>query len=548
MQKFIIALIFILGISIPLQAQIYLDSTQNYVLGGANVQVSPGDTIYLLAGHRPYLLFENIHGNADSVVVIINHSGKVIINTNHYFGISTKNCSYFKLSGYGDSSIVYGIDIQKVENGSGIGLSQLSNHFELEHIRIANTLLAGIYAKSDPDTTFKTVRDSFLMEDVYIHDNYLENIRDEGMYIGSTKWFGQHIAYQGGDTLLFPHYLEHVEIARNIIVRCGWDGIQLSSAHKNASIHDNQIYFDSYRNYPNQMSGIILGGGTKADCFNNYISHGNGTGILVGSLGGQKIYNNIIIKAGDDFYPNDITRMQHGIYIDDVSIMPDSAFELFNNLIYEPKSDGIRMRSTLSKNNLAFNNIIIRPGNYHYYDTLNTQFTADDAYIMLTDQTIDMQICHNKFSESCKNLGFTDTSRFDFTLTPNSILIDSGLDYYPFSMDFYHNPRIIGAHTDIGPFEFNSLTVHYQHIEKESTWKLAPNPIGDYFILRADIPLNLNKVKIVVYDSVGKIQKIPFNIEYENAISFDSSNLKCGVYFVKIQYGTSSNTLKMIKI
>ena len=544
-------MVFLLLFSINADSQHYIDSTITYLKGGANINIHAGDTIYLKAGHKPYLFLENINGNVDSAVVIINYGGKVIINTQHYFGISTKKCSYFRITGTGIKSIDYGIDIQKVSNGSGIGLSSLSNHFEIDHIRIANTKLAGIYAKTDPDTTFTSVRDSFLMEDVYIHHNLLENISDEGMYIGSTKYFGQHISYQGSDTLLFPHLLHHVDISFNKIINTGWDGIQLSSASQDAVIHDNMILNDSYRNYPNQMSGMMVGGGTKADVYNNYISGGHGTGIVLVSLGGQKIYNNIILNSGTDYYPNDITLMQHGIYVDDVSIQPDSSFLIFNNLIVSPKSDGIRFRSLLSKNNKIANNVIIHPGNYGYYDTLHTSFTAKDAYIMLTDKNIDVDTFTNVWHKSSASLQFTDTLNHDYTLLSGSPLIDAGTDLtsYGIIIDFYNHNRPYGLGYDIGPFEYNAF---YQGINTSysiNKFKIYPNPAKDY--IRIISPSETVNFKAWIYNISGK-QVLPDSTQsypvYSKATTINIANLSPGVYLLRIVSNEAIYSFKFLKI
>jgi hypothetical protein len=360
------------------------------------------------------------------------------------------------------------------------------------------------------------------------------------MYIGSTKYFGQHITYRGKDTLLFPHLLHNVDISFNKIINTGWDGIQLSSASQDAVIHDNMILNDSYRDYPNQMSGIMVGGGTKADCYNNYISGGHGCGIVLASLGGQRIFNNIIINAGKKFYPSDLTQMVHGIYVDDITVEMDSSFYIFNNLIYQPKSDGIRFRSLLSKNNKIANNVIIKPGNYGYYDTLNTSFNPQDAFIMLTDKNISVDTFSNQWSMNCNNLGFTDTLTYDFTLLPSSPLIDAGADLtsYGILFDIYNYTRPYGTAYDIGPFEFNAVYLKTQKNSKKSTINIFPNPASTSLIIHSSIPLTNPEISIFnisgqeVKTDTASVRTIsPFSV------FVDVESLKNGIYFIRIVNG-----------
>ncbi len=114
-------------------------------------QVKGGDTLYFQSGNRDYLLLKNFHGKSGSPIVMINRGGAVIINTNNYFGISIQNCRYIKLTGTGTPGIQYGFDVQRVANGAGLGAGYLSSDFEIDHVSIRNTLIGGLYAKTDPD-------------------------------------------------------------------------------------------------------------------------------------------------------------------------------------------------------------------------------------------------------------------------------------------------------------------------------------------------------------------------------------------------------------
>lgn len=422
-------------------------------------QVKGGDTLYLQAGNRNYLQFRNFQGKAGLPIIIINRGGDVIIDTDNYYGISIQNCRYIKLTGTGFSGMMYGFKIKRVANGAGMGIGSLSSDFEIDHVSIENTLIGGLYAKTDPDCTGTTTRGVFTQYNTIIHDNYIANTGDEGMYIGSTKFSGQVVNCNGKDTLLMPSLLDGVRIYNNIVKYTGWDGIQVSSASKNCQIYNNTILFDSQAGLDTQMSGIIIGGGTKCDCFNNYISDGKGVGIECHGLGGSRIFNNIIVNPGLTYFPGDFSKPKHGIYISDNSVQKDSSFYVFNNDIIHPKSDGIRFASVLSKGNLISSNVIINPGNFDYYQNGNTSVKGVDSYIMIQNAASDVVQKTNYFARNGTSAGFLSQTMHDasdFTLVAGSVLIDAAEANPKTSttFDFAGNPRPYGPKSDIGAFEF----------------------------------------------------------------------------------------------
>ena len=135
-----------------------------------------GDTLFLQAGNRDYLLFRNFQGKPQKAFVLINSGGVVVISTDHYFGISFQNCSFFKLTGSGVFDYFYGIKINHVTNGAGIGIGLLSTDFEVDHISISDVLISGIIAKSDPECLLTATRGNFTQYNTLIHDNYIENM------------------------------------------------------------------------------------------------------------------------------------------------------------------------------------------------------------------------------------------------------------------------------------------------------------------------------------------------------------------------------------
>lgn len=276
-----------------------------YDISGGNIQ--PGDVVCVLAGSKDYLRIKDVVGTSANPVIIINKGGAVEINTDHFYGVKFDNCKHIIFRGDGESEVDYGFVISRVANGAGMSIDNMSTNIEVSHVEISYTAIAGIYAKTEPyqgDCDNLVTRENFTMYDLSIHDCYLHDIADEGFYVGSSKYTGQTV-YQCNDIVVLPHIIEGVDIFNNIVTHTGWDGIQVSSATKDCNIWGNNISDDSYAEELFQMSGILIGGGSKCDCFNNTIRDGKGDGIDVFGMGDMMIYNNLIVNAGRTYKPND---------------------------------------------------------------------------------------------------------------------------------------------------------------------------------------------------------------------------------------------------
>lgn len=510
-------------------------------------QLVAGDTIFLHAGDWDNLLIRNFRGTSGKPFIFINKEGVVRFDTDHNYGISVQNCQFFKITGTGIPEF-YGIQVDRVQNGTGIGIGGLSSDFEIDHISIKNVPIAGIYAKTDPDCSLISIRGKFIQLNTSIHDNYIENAGNEGLYVGSTKYFGQMVNCNGKDTLLLPSLLDGVKIYNNIIKYSGWDGIQVSSASKNCQIYNNTVLYDSQAEYGNQMSGIIIGGGSKCDCFNNYIADGNGDGIEMHGLGGNRIFNNIIINAGRTFYPEDFSasKMKYGIFVSDVSAEKDSSFFIQNNTIISPKSDGIRFSSVKSRQNLIASNAIINPGNFDYYENGNTRFKGLDSYVMIPDFSSDIDLRNNYFSRDVSNAGMAA----DFSLLKNSPLIDAGYSGSPaVTFDFLNHTRPFGNAPDIGAYEYDPQTGISAIPENESGIIVFPNPVKDELFLklrfRPDTDLafsvfNLSGMKILTKENFEIISGA-------NTIRINMTGLKPGIYLYSVRNTDRYFTGKFMK-
>jgi hypothetical protein len=188
-------------------------------------------------------------------------------------------------------------------------------------------------------------------------------------------------------------------IYSNIVKHSGWDGIQVSSAALHSLVYNNIILNDSEAEEPGQMSGILLGGGSSCDCFDNLIANGKGDGIEDHGLGGNNIYQNTIINAGRTYLPHIPAKMKHGIFVSDVSAKNEASLCIVSNQIINPKSDGIRFQRIRSRQNLVANNHIVHPGNLLFYNNGILSHKSSDAYILIPDKRSDINLINNFFTD-----------------------------------------------------------------------------------------------------------------------------------------------------
>ncbi|MCD6347825.1 MAG: right-handed parallel beta-helix repeat-containing protein, partial [Bacteroidales bacterium] len=226
-----------------LRAQKVISLDQDLANGEDNfANVEPGDTVFLESGERGALILMNFKGTADKPVVFIPDSlGQLRISGSSSYGISIRNCSFIRLSGYKGSDNNYGIKIFDVNlpNSIGVGMSDRSSDVEIDHIEISSVGFAGILAKTEPVCgDAGTQRGGFVQRNTSVHHCHIYETGGEGLYIGSTNFKGQEMADCG---IVYPIVLEGVEVHDNLIESTGWDGIQISSAVADCHIFNNRL-------------------------------------------------------------------------------------------------------------------------------------------------------------------------------------------------------------------------------------------------------------------------------------------------------------------
>jgi hypothetical protein len=529
MKKMIIYIIIIVSIlSGKTEAQINCDLTIDenvFDINGNDLDYQPGSVICLKPGNKDYLLIENIHGTKENPVTLINSEGTVVINTDHYYGIKVSHCSYIKLSGNGSSKDKYGIRVERVGQGTGLSVGDLSTDVEVEFLEIANTAIAGVYAKTDPTCNdFSSTREKFTMYNFVMHDCYIHDVLDEGLYIGSSKYTGQ-VLYDC-DTVVLPHVLIGTRIYNNIVERTGWDGIQVSSAEQDCEVYNNVIRHNSYVATPGQMSGMIIGGGSRCKVYNNKIYDGYGDGIDLFGIGFQKVFNNLLVRNGQDYNPDSSTDFKHGIYLGKVddAVATDELNEIFNNTIVSPKSFGITYSNDQCPGKI-FNNAILEPG---YTEA------GEKAFINITVQENLVEASNNYTSQDVYSARFVSVSEDNLDLQPDSPLVDNGFDISQHGIGFDIDNRTRPFHNfyDIGAYECQSpfISINEKFQERLIVY---PNPANDHIKIAFDEPGEHSLIQVI--NLTGQIiltQQLQPNIKETN---FSVSDFKNGNYLLVIK-------------
>ena len=368
-------LVFIRSLLLPLPCNAtkhYFGPDQPLLNGRTNaVTVKPGDTICLTASLRQYIIFRSLHGTEAKPIVVLNDGGKVMFN-NFNYGVKFDTCSWIKMSGVAEAGS-YGFLISNIN--AGISIGGLSTCIEVSGFEIVNASWTGVVVKTDPDCSYLSTRDHFTMRNISIHDNYLHEIANEGMYIGYSFYSGHTFNCNGKDTVLYPHLIRGLRVFNNRIENSGWDGLQVSCADSACWVNNNYILHDSQAEKDTQMSGILLGGGSSCNCFSNFIKDGKGDGIDELGLGGNYIYNNLIVRPGQSYTGS---GMKHGIFIGTQPTAAGRGYHLVFNSIVSPRTNGIDFRNTAAVNSEASDNIIAQPGGSYIKPASGTSLSQVD--------------------------------------------------------------------------------------------------------------------------------------------------------------------------
>ncbi|MEN9354055.1 MAG: hypothetical protein RL318_1380 [Fibrobacterota bacterium] len=247
-----------------------LDSTQTYLKTG-KLKAIPGDTVCIEPGRRLNQYIQGLRGTAEKPIVITNcPGGRVLIGTTFRYGLFLDSVAHVRLTGTGDPNFQYGIHVDGTAAGSGLSVTGLSEHVEIDHLEISGTSFAGIMVKQDYGGTPPSPLPLF--PGLSIHHNHIHHTGGEGMYLGETKSPGM--------------FFSEVEVHHNLVTHTGWDLIQVSNMD-GVRVHHNVMIDGGSLKVLYQGNGFQVGDNVTNLRFDHNIVIGSNANAAI-LLGGGK--------------------------------------------------------------------------------------------------------------------------------------------------------------------------------------------------------------------------------------------------------------------
>lgn len=308
-----------------------------YIVNGMSKPWKGGDTLKIPAGVYDHIEIDSFGGDQCRDIIIINSGGLVSTKIMRF----KSNVHHVKVLGSGSPGITYGF-----KTGT-FGFDRV-NHFTMERIECGpNPNGVGIYGKVVPEAGKPWLwYPAYTATKVTINNCYVHDIAGEGMYIGHT--------YPGGDPdqgMRIPQRMDSVTISNNIVTNTGWDGIQLSNARNGCMIFGNTVSNFGLIDKGSQRAGIISGGNTNAQVFNNIVTNGTGNGIQFFGYGKMNCYNNTVTNVGNTAEnPKGEESFYARAYINSVEQNPKQQLSIYDNVFNQPKPLGAIRLNTEDNN------------------------------------------------------------------------------------------------------------------------------------------------------------------------------------------------------
>ncbi|MDX2093045.1 MAG: choice-of-anchor Q domain-containing protein [Kofleriaceae bacterium] len=430
--------------------------------------LAPGSTVCLVGDARGPLTLTDAAGADAMPIVIRNCGGAVQITSTTTAAALVVTGHHFRITGSGTETARYGLQLAAPASSRALSLGKV-HHFEVDRVEVSASMFAGFMIKRDPgSTTCQTDDrrfDTFVMQGVSLHDNYIHDVDGEGIYLGNSFYNGATFSYcaanascdwsacdNAGYTVRaqYPHPVRGVRVYRNRIARTGWDAIQVGAADDDCEIYDNVVEDFGQANQGSQNHALQVGGGSSCRVYGNRLARGP-QGLHLSGVGATWAYNNLLVDiSGVGIIPNPAPPCGlAGQNPCDVKLRPYTPFGGTNY------KGGMYVLNNTVVSSVATGRSMRRSGNEHYPEeqAKNNLFVIDRVDPIERPEGWTLQA--NVAARTPAAAMFVDPAQGDFHLAAGSPAIDAGLDLTGsgVTVDLDKTPRPQGSGFDCGAYE-----------------------------------------------------------------------------------------------
>ena len=517
-------------------------------------QNGTGDYITIQEGINNATTGDTVLVYPGNYIEIVDFSGKNIVVASLY--LTTQDTSYISqtiIDGNQENYQLVRFTNGETEDARLIGFTITNASGPFGKSDRLNSIGLGIHINESSPVieSNRIINNSY--NDAYIRGGGIAIENSSARITGNTIQ-NNEMAYHGGGIYISNSTNIHIEnnSIQNNITFCGY-GVSYGAG----------IYIDSSNN-------ILLHNNNISE--NDFHNLGNGGGISMWVCNHIKILNNTISNNGDN------CREGGGIYA-----VLSSNISIIGNLLYNNQAEyhgaGLYCESSeisIINNTICFNQAIDPYGKGGGIACNNSSPIIQNTILFFNSATLGDQVFldinsdpnffYSNIEGGLSAFGLGDTVVYNGSyennigLDPHFILsgdhpynlditspcINTGnpdtIGLFIPEVDLVGNSRIVKDTIDIGAYEYQFPT-NISYSNETENINIFPNPTSDKITIH--IPeIQLQKGWITINDIDGKnVLKIPI----EKTINeFDLSHLPSGIYIVKITYGNSIKTGKII--
>jgi poly(3-hydroxybutyrate) depolymerase len=318
----------------------------------------PGDTIVLNAKDAwTYLYTDGLTGSANCPITITNTGGTVHMQN----GIALHNANYVHIDGSGVSGTQYGIEVampypadiyEKDDKGNYIWFinndlnnpnfswrgtgEAISIQARSAHIEVNNTYLHdrtyGVIAKQDISCDANYNYPNWTIDDIRIHDNKIEHMNQEGMYLGSTD-------PAGTTRSTAPGHCENYTFTAPLTLK-------LSAGN-----------LGSTANY--YKNGVLIGSGASYSWTN--VPTGTYTITATNGSNSAKPFTMTVVSGTN---PTQTNQIIFGTDKDNIIVVPEQLgnVQVYNNTVNSTQRSGIQLSGAAVGKSVIYNNHVTGSG------------------------------------------------------------------------------------------------------------------------------------------------------------------------------------------